>query len=291
MNSLYRTMFFVPGNDPKKIVSAEIYRPDCIIYDLEDSVSVFEKDSARILVKHALEAIRPDCRIGIRINANDTPFYEEDVACMVPLKPDFLRLPKTETAADIARLERDIEKYERANQMEVGSVKIVATIENALGVINSYKIATASQRVLAIGLGAEDLRTDMGVIRTETGEEILFARSLLALNAHAAGVRAMDYVFSNVKNEEGFIADTKRGKQMGYMGKSVVHPAQIPIVHAIYTPAAKDIANAKEVLAAYEEAMRNKSGVTSLKGKMIDAPMVKRAQDVLNCAQAIGLEV
>ena len=106
MNSLYRTMFFVPGNDPKKIIGAEIYRPDCIIYDLEDSVSIFEKDSARILVKYALRYNRPDCRVGIRINQADSPYYEDDVSSMVPLQPDFLRLPKAETAEDIKKLSK-----------------------------------------------------------------------------------------------------------------------------------------------------------------------------------------
>ncbi len=291
MNSLYRTMFFVPGNDPKKIIGAEIYQSDCIIYDLEDSVSVYEKDSARILVKYALQNIRPDCRIGVRINGNDTPFYAEDVACMVPLQPDFLRLPKSETAEDVQRLDREISQLEAANNMEPGSVKIVASIESAFGMRNAYEIATASSRVLAICLGAEDFRTDMGVQRTEGAEEILFARSMLAFNAHAAGVKAMDYIFSNVKNEEGFREDVKRGKILGFTGKSVIHPDQISIVQEIYTPTAQEIENAQAVLAAYEEAMRNASGVVSLNGKMIDAPIVKRASNVIACAKAIGIEV
>ena len=217
MNSLYRTMLFVPGNNPKKIIGAEVYGADCIIYDLEDSVSVFEKDSARILVKYALRYNRPECRIGIRINQSDTPYYKEDVECMVPLKPDFLRLPKAECAEDIINLDRLITKTEKEFDIPEGSVKIVASIENALGVMNSYKIASASKRMLAIGLGAEDFRTDMGMQRSESAEEILFARNLIALHAHAANIKAMDYVYSNFKNEEGFRADTLLGKKLGYV--------------------------------------------------------------------------
>lgn len=291
MNSLYRTMLFVPGNNPKKIVGAEVYGADCIIYDLEDSVSVFEKDSARILVKYALRYNRPECRIGIRINQSDTPYYKEDVECMVPLKPDFLRLPKAECAEDIINLDRLITKTEKEFDIPEGSVKIVASIENALGVMNSYKIASASKRMLAIGLGAEDFRTDMGMQRSESAEEILFARNLIALHAHAANIKAMDYVYSNFKNEEGFRADTLLGKKLGYTGKSVVHPSQVSIVHEIYTPSEEEIDNAKAIFAAYEEALKCGSGVTSLNGKMIDKPMVTRAMAVLSSAKAAGMEV
>lgn len=291
MNSLYRTMLFVPGNNPKKIVGAEVYGADCIIYDLEDSVSVFEKDSARILVKYALRYNRPECRIGIRINQSDTPYYKEDVECMVPLKPDFLRLPKAECAEDIINLDRLITKTEKEFGIPEGSVKIVASIENALGVMNSYKIASASNRMLAIGLGAEDFRTDMGMQRSESAEEILFARNLIALHAHAANIKAMDYVYSNFKNEDGFRADTLLGKKLGYTGKSVVHPSQVSIVHEIYTPSEEEIDNAKAIFAAYEEALKCGSGVTSLNGKMIDKPMVTRAMAVLSSAKAAGMEV
>lgn len=291
MNSLYRTMFFVPGNDPRKIVGAEIYRPDCIIYDLEDSVSVFEKDSARILVKYALQYNRPDCRIGIRINQAGSPYYEADVRNMVPLKPDFLRLPKSETADDIRNLDRLISEIEAAYSIEVGTIKIVASIETALGVINSYQIASASERMLAIGLGAEDFRTDMRMERSEEALEILFARNLISLNAHAAGIMAMDYVYSNIKNDEGLKRDVKLGKQLGYTGKSVVHPNQIGIVHELYTPTGEEINTAKNILDAYEEALKNASGVTALNGKMIDKPMVTRAMSILSYAKAAGMEV
>lgn len=291
MNSLYRTMFFVPGNNPKKIIGAEIYRPDCIIYDLEDSVSVFEKDSARTLVKYALKYNRPDCKIGIRINQSDTPYYMEDIRVMVPLCPDFLRLPKAETANDIVNLDKLITEIEKQYGINVGSVKIVASIENAIGVLNSYQIAKASDRMLAIGLGAEDFRTDMNMDRSDNADEILFARNLISLSAHAAGIKAMDYVYSNIKNEDGFKEDVIKGKKLGYSGKSVVHPSQIDIVHEVYTPSEQEIKNAKTILDAYEDALKNASGVTSLNGKMIDKPMVTRAMAILSYAKASGMEV
>ena len=284
-------MFFVPGNNPGKIVKAEIYKSDCIIYDLEDSVSIFEKDSARILVRNALKANRPNCRVGIRINAADSAYYKDDLDEMVPLAPDFIRLPKTETADDIRNLDEIISMLEAENNIAAGTVKIVATIETALGVTNAYRIASASKRMLAIGLGAEDFRTDMNMERSEDASEILFARNLISLAAHSAGIKAIDYVFSNITNVEGFRADVKLGKSLGFCGKSVVHPSQIPIVHEIYTPTKEEIEQTKKILQAYEGALRDASGVVSLDGKMIDKPMVTRAMAVLAYAKASGIEV
>lgn len=291
MNSLYRTMFFVPGNSPSMLAKAEIYGADCIIYDLEDAVSIYEKDAARDLVKSFLSEHRPDSRIGIRINAQDSPYYKEDVEAMVPLKPDFLRLPKAETAENIKKLDELIGKYEEKFAIPMGTVKIVATIETARGVYNAYKIAVASSRVLGIGLGAEDFRTDMRMSRSEDGEEIMFARNLISLSAHAAGIIPLDYVYSNFKNTEGFTADVKKGKILGFTGKSVIHPSQIPLVHAVYNPTDAEIAYSREVLMVYREALDKASGVIALNGKMIDMPIVNRAKAILEYAKAAGKEV
>ncbi|MBR4908143.1 MAG: HpcH/HpaI aldolase/citrate lyase family protein [Acidaminococcaceae bacterium] len=292
MNSLYRTLLFVPGNNPGQMVKADIYGADCVIFDLEDAVSIHEKDAARDLVKHYLTDLRPEtCRVGVRINAQDTPYYEEDVRSMVSVKPDFLRLPKSETAENIRQLDKLITECEKACGIEAGSVKIIATIETALGVYNAYQIASASPRMIAIGLGAEDFRTDMRMTRSEDGQEILFARNLISLAAHAAGVMPLDYVYSNFKNEEGFIADVRFGKMLGFTGKSVIHPSQVPLVHQVFTPSDEELEHAKKVVAAYEEAMAKASGVVALDGKMIDMPIVVRAQNTLEYAKASGKEL
>ncbi len=292
MNSLYRTLLFVPGNNPGQLVKAEIYGADSVIFDLEDAVSVHEKDAARDLVRHYLLAMRPDnCRVGIRINAQDTPYYEEDVRAMVPLKPDFLRLPKSETADNIQKLDALITECEKKAGIEVGYVKIIATIETALGVYNAFQIAKGSPRVIAIGLGAEDFRTDMKMTRSDDGQEILFARNLISLSAHAAGVMPLDYVYSNFANTEGFTADVKFGKMLGFTGKSVIHPSQVPLVHEVYDPTDKEIEHAKRVVAAYNEAMARNAGVVALDGKMIDMPIVTRAKNTLEYAKASGKEI
>ena len=292
MNSLYRTLLFVPGNNPAQMVKAEIYGADSVIFDLEDAVSVHEKDAARDLVRHYLLTMRPDnCRVGIRINAQDTPYYEEDVRAMVPLQPDFLRLPKSETAENMQKLDALITECEKDAGIETGSIKIIATIETALGVYNAYQIAKGSPRVIAIGLGAEDFRTDMRMTRSDDGREILFARNLISLSAHAAGVMPLDYVYSNFKNTEGFSEDVKFGKMLGFTGKSVIHPSQVPLVHQVYTPSDEEIARAKKVVAAYDDAMAKSSGVVALDGKMIDMPIVTRAKNTLEYAKASGKEI
>jgi len=210
---------------------------------------------------------------------------------MVPLKPDFLRLPKSETAENMQKLDELITECEKKAGIEVGSIKIIATIETALGVYNAYQIAKGSPRVIAIGLGAEDFRTDMKMTRSDDGQEILFARNLISLSAHAAGVMPLDYVYSNFMNAEGFTADVKFGKMLGFTGKYVIHPSQVPLVHEVYNPTDKEIEHAKRVVAAYEEAMAKNAGVVALDGKMIDMPIVTRAKNTLEYAKASGKEI
>ena len=291
MNDLYRTMFFVPGNAPGKIAKAEIYGADCLIYDLEDAVSIYEKDAARDLLCRFLSSYRPDCRIGIRINGQDTPYYKEDVQRLVPLKPDFLRLPKSETAKNIQALDRFITEEETKNQIPVGTVKIACTIETALGVHNAYEIATASPRVMAIGLGAEDFRTDMRMSRSEDASEILIARNQISLCAHAAKVIPMDYVNSHFKDPEAFKKDVAFGKMLGYPCKSCIHPTQISLVHEVYMPTDKEIEYAQRVVTVYKEAIANASGAIALDGKMIDMPIVTRAKAILAYAKVAGKEL
>jgi citrate lyase subunit beta/citryl-CoA lyase len=291
INDLYRTMFFVPGNAPGKIAKAEIYGEDCIVFDLEDAVSIYEKDAARDLLCEYLSSYRPNCRFGIRINGQDTEYYEDDVRALVPLKPDFLRLPKSETKKNITDLDALLTECEKKAGIEVGSIKIAATIETALGVYNAYEIATASPRMFAIGLGGEDFRADMRMTRTETAEELLFARNQISLCAHAAKVIPMDYVNSNFRDAEAFKADVAFGKKIGYTCKSCIHPNQIPLVHEVYTPTDKEIEQARKVVAVYDEAIANGSGAIALDGKMIDMPIVTRAKATLAYAKAAGKEI
>lgn len=290
MIKLRRTMMYIPGNNPGMIKDAHIYGADSIMFDLEDSVSLKEKDAARFMVYNALKTIDYEgTEIVVRINGLDTPFGKDDLEAIVRAQPDIIRLPKTEKAEDIIEMDKLISEIETKIGLEVGSTKIMAAIESAVGVINAYDIVTASPRLVAVAIGAEDFVTNMKTNRSLDGIELLTARGQILLAARAAGVYALDTVFSDVKNDEGFINEVKHIKQLGFDGKSVIHPNQVELVHKVYTPSEKEIQKSIRILKAIEEAEQKGSGVISLDGKMIDLPVVERAHRVIALAKASGV--
>ncbi|MFZ5969636.1 MAG: citrate (pro-3S)-lyase subunit beta [Bacillota bacterium] len=290
MSKLRRTMMYVPGNNPGMIKDAHIFGADSIMFDLEDSVSLKEKDAARFLVYNALKSIDYEgVETVVRVNGLDTKFGREDFEAIVRAKPNIIRLPKTEKPEDIVEADQLISAIEAKEGMAPGTVKLMAAIESALGVINAYAIAKASPRLIAIAIGAEDFVTDMKTTRSLEGIELLTARSQVLMAARAAGIYALDTVFSDVNDDEGFINEVKYIKQLGFDGKSVVNPRQIEPVHKIYTPTQKEIEKAIRVIHAIEEAERRGSGVISLDGKMIDGPIVDRARRVITLATATGV--
>lgn len=289
MERLRRTMMFVPGANAAMLRDAALYGADAIMFDLEDAVSLKEKDSARILVFHALKTIDfSGTETVVRINALDAG-GDLDVEAMVLAGVNVIRLPKTETAQDILDVEAHIQQVEEANGIPVGTTRMMAAIESAAGVLNAREIAQASDRLIGIALGAEDYVTNMKTRRYPDGQELFFARSMILHAARAAGIAAIDTVYSDVNNDEGFQAEVTLIKQLGFDGKSVINPRQIPLVNAIYTPTDKEIRQAKEVMWAIKEAEAKGSGVVSLKGKMVDKPIVERAQRVLALAKAAKL--
>jgi citrate lyase subunit beta/citryl-CoA lyase len=283
-------MMYVTGNNPANIMEAHLYGSDSIMFDLEDSVSLKEKDSARFLVYNALKTMDyGNVETVVRINGLDTPFGQDDLEAMVRAQPDIIRLPKTETKQDIIDVDNMIGEIEKQIGLEVGTTKIMAAVESPLGVMNAYEIATASKRLVAIAIGAEDFVTNMKTTRSAEGIELLAARSNLLMAARAAGIYALDTVFTNIKDDDGFMDEVKLIKQLGFDGKSVIHPRQIGIVHKIYTPTEKEIRNAVRVVEAIKEAESKGSGVIALDGKMIDGPVVDRAYRVLELAKASGV--
>ena len=289
---LRRTMLYVPGNNAGMMKDAHIYRSDSVMFDLEDSVSLTEKDTARFLVFNALTTLDyGGIETVVRINGLDTPFGREDIKAMVRARPDVIRLPKTETAQDVLDVEELIEKEEKAAGLDVGSIQMMAAIEGPLGVLNAYEIATSSKRLIGIALGAEDFVTSMKTSRSPEGIEILFARSQIVTAARAAGIYALDTVYSDVNNEEGFLNEVKLIKQLGFDGKSVISPRQILPVHEVFCPSEKEIDHSIRVIQAIEDAKKKNSGVISLNGKMVDKPIVERAQRVLEMANASGINI
>lgn len=287
---LRRTMMFVPGNNPAMVKDAGIYGADSIMFDLEDAVSMAEKDAARDLVYEALQTQDyGDAELVVRVNGQDTPYYANDVRAMVKAGIDVVRLPKAEDAEMVKKLDADITAAEKEFGREEGSTMLMAAIESAKGVINAYQIALASDRMMGIALSAEDYTTDMKTHRYPDGAELEFTRNMVLHAARAAGVAAFDTVFTNMNDTEGFYRETEYIHQLGFDGKSLVNPRQIPMVNKVYEPTKKEIENAKNVENAIKEAKLKGSGVISMNGQMVDRPVVLRAERVMRLAKASNL--
>lgn len=283
-------MMFVPGNNPGLIAEAHIYGSDSLMFDLEDSVKLSEKDSARFLVYQALKTIDyGDVEKVVRVNPLNTPFGKADIEAMVFAGADIIRLPKSETAQDVIEVDEWITECEKKAGLEAGSIGMMAAIESGYGILNVLEIAKASPRLIGIAIGAEDFVTDLKTTRSREGSELFTARSMLVFAARAAGIAVLDTVFADVNDEEGFRREVETIKQLGFDGKSVINPRQIGPVVEIFTPTAKEIEYAERVIEALVEAEEKGLGVISLNGKMIDKPVVDRAQRVLKLAEAAGV--
>jgi citrate lyase subunit beta/citryl-CoA lyase len=287
---LRRTMLYVPGNNPGMIRDAGIYPADCIMFDLEDSVSVHEKDAARFLVFEALTTLSyPGKELVVRINDPRSDLGREDLRAIVRTGKAIIRLPKTEGPWDVSYCDERIGEIEKESGQTIGSTRMMAAIESAAGVLNAKEIASASPRLIGIAIGAEDYVTDLKTSRSPEGIELLFGRSMVLLAARAAGIDAIDTVFSDVNDEDGLRKETALIKQLGFDGKSIINPRQIKPVHEIFTPTEKEIKKALAVIEAIKEAEKNGSGVIALNGKMIDKPVADRARRFLDLAQAAGV--
>ena len=282
-------MMFVPGNNPGMMQDAFIYGPDSIMLDLEDSVTMAEKDAARLLVYNALKTIDyGQTEMVVRINPLNTPYGRKDVEAVIKAGVDVIRMPKTETAEEIVELEREIEKVETELGC-LGRTQIMAAIESALGVVNAYAIATASKRMMGIALGAEDYCANLKTQRTPEGSELLLARETIVVAARAAGIDALDTVYSNLNDMETFRREVETIKKLGFDGKSIINPRQIEIVNEVFAPTQKEIDKARTIIAAIKEAAEKGSGVIAVNGKMVDRPVVLRAQRTIDLAIASGI--
>ena len=287
---LRRTMMFVPGNNAGMVRDAGIYGADSIMFDLEDAVSLAEKDAARILVYQALQTQDyGNSELVVRVNDIDSKYFKPDVFAMVKAGVDVIRLPKTESAAMIHQLVQVIEEAEKQFNRKPGSTHVMAAIESAKGVMNVLEIAQASDRMIGLALSAEDYTTDLKTHRYPDGAELEFARNMILNAARTAGIAAFDTVFTNMNDEEGFKREVEHIHELGFDGKSLINPRQIDMVNQIYQPSRVEIEDALDVQAAIEEAHRQGSGVISMNGQMVDRPVVLRAQRVIRLAQASGL--
>ncbi|MHA1631149.1 MAG: HpcH/HpaI aldolase/citrate lyase family protein [Candidatus Heimdallarchaeota archaeon] len=283
---LRRTRLYIPGNHPAMIQNAEIYGADSLIFDLEDSIPLTEKDTARILVRNAIQALNfGRSEVTVRINGINTPFLEKDLEAIVPTKPDGLLLPKAETEEDILFLHERITELEKKHGLPVGKIRIMPIIETALGVVNVEKIV-AAPRIAAVGIGGEDLTADIGAIRTPDGRELEYISSKIIVACAAYHIQAIDTVFADINDQEGLFQATKRAISRGFQGKSVIHPSQIEVVHRAFMPSEEEIEKAKRIVKAYRESLKKGLGAVSVDGRMIDLPVVMRAERILKRAKA-----
>lgn len=282
-----RSMLFLPGNSPNILLNADFLGSDSIILDLEDAVAPTEKDAARILVRNAITFLGYTREVIVRINPVESPYWQKDLRAIIPVKPDMIMPTKVGCAADVKIVADFITQLEKEFGMEEGGVKMIPLIETALGVENAYEIASADSRVTAIFLGGEDFTADMRCKRTKEGTEIFYARSRMVLAARAAGVDVYDTPWTDVEDYDGLIEDAKFAKSLGFTGKSSISPRHIPFINEVFSPTEEEIQYARDVFACIEKAKAEGKGVVSLRGKMIDAPIVARARQVLEAAEAI----
>lgn len=277
-----RSRLYLPGDQPKLMLNAAIHQPDGLILDLEDSVAPTKKDDARILVRNALRALDfKGCERMVRIN--QLPLGLTDLEEILPQKPDVLLLPKMETAEQIRQIDAKVDEILQ-KLPEKREVFFMPVIESALGIVNAYQIAAASPRNIGLGIGLEDYTADIGAQRTNEGRESFYARSVIVNAARAAGIQPIDTVFSDVQDTEGLIASVKEAKGMGFDGKGCIHPRQIKPIHDAFAPTEEEIAKAKKIVLAFEEAEKKGLGVVSVGSKMVDPPVVKRAIRVIDLA-------
>jgi len=283
---LRRSRLYLPGTEPKYFINAALHGPDAVILDLEDSVHYAEKDAARILVRNTLRAVDfGSCERMVRIN--QLPLGLEDLAEIVPESPDLILIPKVEAAEHVGEVDRVISELKSRHHL-TRSICLMPILESALGIENAPAIALASKHVAALTIGLEDYTADIGVARTAQGNESFYARSRLVNAAKAAGVQAIDSVYSDVADSEGLRRWGEQSRAIGFEGMGCIHPSQIPVVHQAFAPGPQEIDKALKIVAAFEEAQRRGQGVVSLGSKMIDPPVVHRAQTLVERAKQMG---
>ena len=286
-----RSMLFLPGNNPNMLINGNCLGADAVIFDLEDAVSPAEKDAARILVRNTMRYMDfRGCEIIVRINSIDTPYWQADIDEILPYKPGLILLPKTGTAADVLAADAYITAAEEKFGFEKNTVGLMPLIETALGVENAFVIASATDRVKALFLGAEDLTADLQCKRTKEGREIEYARTRLVVAARAAGVDVYDTPFTDVNDDEGIVIDAQLAKALGFTGKASISPRHVEVINSVFSPTQKEVDYAYEVMEAITLAKEQGKGAIALHGKMIDAPIVARAQRTIDMATALGME-
>ena len=277
-----RALLYVPGDDPHKIQKASKLGADCICLDLEDGVAINQKHAARESICAALQTMEfGNSEKLVRVNPQRSGLMEVDLHTMLKAHPDGIVLPKVESANQLLKLDRKIRRYEIKQGWEKGRIILIAIAESAKAIINLGEICNSVQRLKAIIFGGEDLAVELNAVRTREAWEIFHARSEVVLHAAAAGIEALDMVFTDFRDNTWLEKEARQGMEMGFSGKQVIHPNQVEIVQNAFTPTKLEIEQAQQIVKAFHENQAAGKGAFAVDGKMIDMPVVKRAQNIL----------
>lgn len=284
-----RALLYMPGDDRRKIEKATTLGVDCICMDMEDGVAITRKAEARAVIANAMKELDfGNSERCIRINSFGSGFEKFDLVAAVATSPDAIVVPKIETARQVKEISEYIEMYEHASKMEVGAIRMLVGVETARGILNLREIAEADKRLEAIIFGAEDFAASIGATRTKEGSEVIYARSAVITACAANELQAIDMVYIDFRDVEGLRVEAEEGARLGFSGKQIIHPNQVEAVQAAFTPSDEAIEYAQRVVRAFSASQREGRGAFALDGKMIDMPLLKNAQKVLDRAKAAG---
>lgn len=277
-----RALLYMPGDDLHKIRKAASLSVDCICMDIEDGVALNRKDVARQTISESLHEINfGHAERLVRLNAMSTAYFEDDLAVILPVQPDGIVIPKVEDSQPIHLVSKRIEKLEKEHGWRAGGMILIAIVETPLGFLNLREICQADPRLRAIIFGAEDLAVGLGIPRTLEGWEVFHARAELVLNCAAFGLQAIDMVNNDYRDLEALENEACQGASLGYCGKQVIHPNQVPVVQRAFTPPPKEIAWAKQIVELYESQQNQGKGAVGVEGRLVDMPVYRQAQNIL----------
>ena len=284
-----RALLYMPGDDRRKIEKATSLGVDCICMDMEDGVAVTRKVEARAVIAQAMKELDfSTSERCIRINSIGSGVEKYDLAAALATNPDSIVVPKIETPEQVKWISEHIETYELSSNINVGSIRLLIGLETAKGILNLKEIAEADKRLEAIIFGAEDYAASVGATRTKEATEVLYARSAVVMACAANDLQAIDMVYIDFRDTEGLRTEAQQGAGFGFSGKQVIHPNQIAPVQEAFTPSDEEIAYAQRVVETFMTSQKEGKGAYALDGKMIDMPLLKNAQKVLERAKAAG---
>lgn len=283
-----RSLLYVPGDSLRKVTKASTLPADTLILDLEDGVALSQKEAARLTVRQALREIDfgPRERL-VRLNNVNGPLAQQDLVITIEARPDGYVVPKVESAEDLLAVSHFIDEQESLHGWPAGHIRLLAMIETARAIMNLREIAQATPRLDVLIFGAEDFAASIGAVRTRENSELFYARSALVTAAGAYDLQAIDLVFVGLDDPAGLEAECSNGRQLGFVGKTVIHPGQIETANRIFAPAAAEVDAARRLVAAFDEHQQAGAGAFAYEGKMVDMPVIRLAQRLLARAEAI----